>query len=251
MAANRESQSMARFPLFPFLPPELRIQIWNESFFPRVAELHVEGFMVDSYEDWNLEDRLCVPPLEEELEWVSNSSNPAALYVCSESRTLALRHYWFSLPVLWGKRKEQVPRILYFDLQADLLVILGKMTIFQLSPLLELFRTRDPLGRGPRRLGMSMGCWFAQYRPYYHKNYFLTLLEEFVLFMYEEQRPPAYFRDGECALEAVEDMDAFSRLISEHLEKVHGLNNWRIVNLQFIPGPVSIRRIIGGDTVVG
>ncbi|KAI1101948.1 hypothetical protein F4804DRAFT_282111 [Jackrogersella minutella] len=212
------------FTRFPSLPTELRVKIWNESFQPRVVELH-------SQQSGN-----------ESPKWVSNCSNPAALSVCSEARELALAHYYLLLPVLRSKPGPPLSRTLYFDPNSDLLAILGEVEFVRLFLLHKTIRMLDPAGKGARRFCLSISFWSHCLQLGTLRSWnvtFFSQLEELVLLMYDEQRPPANFLDGECAVEAVEGMDAFSRVIN--WMRLYEFGQLRIMNLKFIPGPVSRR----------
>ncbi|KAI0834703.1 hypothetical protein F5Y06DRAFT_150314 [Hypoxylon sp. FL0890] len=253
MASNPESQpSLVQFTLFPSLPAELRIKIWNESFLPRVVELHSQRFTVRKGRKWVLNDKVLIRYMEK-IEWVSNCSNPAALSVCSESRTLAQNRYSVLLPVFRARSGKCIPRTLYFDPSSDLLAVLGKANFMRLVELFRIIQEQDPSEQGVRRFGLSIGyqsqlagleflvCW---------DKVLFDQLQEFVLLMYDEERPPATFRDGECALEKAEGMDAFSRVLSMSLRKSYDSGRLRVMNLQFIPGPVSRRAIKSSGVTV-
>ncbi|KAI2466695.1 serine carboxypeptidase S28-domain-containing protein [Annulohypoxylon bovei var. microspora] len=228
MATNSRAP-LTEFTLFPALPTELRIKIWNESFQPRVVELHSQSF---------------TDGVGEVPKWVSNCSNPAALSVCFEARMLARAHFSVLLPVFRSKLGEPILRGLYFDPASDLLAVLGQVEFMRLVDLFKAVRLQDPAGRGLQRFCLSMNSWThsfhfeAQTHMIWHMAVF-SQLEELVLLMYDEQRPPANFRDGECALEAVPGMDAFSRLFSANWRQLFDSAELRLMNLKFIPGPVS------------
>ncbi|KAI0884278.1 uncharacterized protein GGS22DRAFT_189407 [Annulohypoxylon maeteangense] len=230
MATNSQTP-LTSFPRFPALPTELRIKIWNESFIPRVVELHSQNF----------------PDLTGNFhQWESNSSNPAALSVCFESRMLARAHFTVLLPVFTpgSKSGELTLRDLYLNPASDLLAVLGRMDFERLIDLFKVIQLRDPEVRGLRRFCLSLRSWThsfhfeAQTRMIWQMAAF-SQLEELVVLMYDEQRPPDNFRDGECALEAVPGMDAFSRLFAANWRQLFGSAELRLMNLKFIPGPVS------------
>ncbi|KAI2641456.1 hypothetical protein GGS26DRAFT_4595 [Hypomontagnella submonticulosa] len=222
--------SLTEFKQFPLLPAELRIQIWKESFEPRVVEMHLQKVIYDR---------------GTRSMWMSNCSNPASLSVCSESRALARQHFTVLLPVFKPSAKEMPsPRHLYFNPESDLLAILGEVDFMRLSDIFQTVRRRDPAGYGLRRFGLSMSCWaydiqFANLKVL--NRVLFGELEDIVLLMYNEQRPPASFRDGECTLEPVRGMASFSRVLSTHLRQVHRGSQFRLMNLTFIPGPISRR----------
>ncbi|KAI1206301.1 uncharacterized protein F4807DRAFT_235404 [Annulohypoxylon truncatum] len=229
--ATDSEMPLTAFAQFPALPTELRIKIWNESCHPRVVELHSQTF---------------TDGVSETPKWVSNCSNPAALSVCFESRMVARAHFSVLLPVFRSMSKSgiPIPRDLYFDPASDLLAVLGQADFTRLVDLFKAVRLQDPAGRGLQRFCLSMSSWThsfhfeAQTHMIWHMAVF-SQLEELVLLMYDEQRPPANFRDGECVLEAVPGMDAFSRLFSANWRQLFDSAELRLMNLKFIPGPVS------------
>ncbi|KAI1458883.1 hypothetical protein F4805DRAFT_105883 [Annulohypoxylon moriforme] len=221
---------LTSFTPFPALPTELRIKIWNESFQPRVVELH---------------SQIPTHSISETPKWASNCSNPAALSVCFESRMLAQAHFSVILPVFGPglKSGEVSTRDLYFDPASDLLAVLGRTDFVCLVDLFREVRLQDPAGRGLRHFCLSMSSWThsfhfeAQTHMIWHMAIF-SQLEELVVLMYDEQRPPANFHHGECALEAVPGMDAFSRLFSANWRQLFDSAQLRLMNLKFIPGPM-------------
>ncbi|KAI1138592.1 hypothetical protein F5Y05DRAFT_384536 [Hypoxylon sp. FL0543] len=257
MASDRESESSSvQFTLFASLPPELRFKIWNESFLPRVVELHSQKFSVHQGLEWEWVDRFGVRPVGKP-QWVSNNSNPAALSICSESRGLAQNRYSVLLPVFRARPSEPIPRTLYFDPSSDLLAILGEGSFKRIIDLLQIIREQDVSERGVRRFGLSMRCWTYHSRRV-GPNFWDSLdtkglfsqLEEIVFLMYDEKRPPASFRDGECAVEKVGGMEAFSRFLSMNIRSLYDSGPVRIMDLRFIPGPVSRRAIESSGMIV-
>ncbi|KAI0377968.1 hypothetical protein F5Y04DRAFT_168813 [Hypomontagnella monticulosa] len=228
-AISQPAPSPAEFKFFPSLPAELRIQIWKESFEPRVVEMHLQKVVYIR---------------GTRSMWMSNCSNPAALSVCAEARALAKEHFSVLLPVFKPNTDVPSPRHLYFSPESDLLAILGDVDFMRLSDIFQTVRRRDPTGYGLRRFGLSMSCWaydiqFANLKVL--NRVLFGELDDIVLLMYNEQRPPASFRDGECVLEPVKGMASFSRVLSTHLRQVYRGGQFRLMNLTFIPGPVSRR----------
>ncbi|KAI1776245.1 hypothetical protein F4818DRAFT_375013 [Hypoxylon cercidicola] len=239
MASKPQGQqpppSPTEFTLFPLLPAELRIDIWNASFEPRVVELHKtpDANVVNSI------SRFGPSP------WLSNCSNPAALSACSEARELALKHFAVPLAVFAPRRGALSRRLLYLDPASDLLVIVGDVDYLGLADLFDAAQERDPARRRIQRLGLSVTCWLRNFQFETHfrwdKILFSVDVDELVLLMYEQQRPPARFRDGECAVKDVGGMDSFTRLFSSSLLERFETGRLRLMNLDFIPGPLSCR----------
>ncbi|KAI2615958.1 hypothetical protein GGR54DRAFT_256942 [Hypoxylon sp. NC1633] len=228
MASNPQaSQSQPGFALFLSLPPELRIRIWKESFYPRVVELHWCSVIADG---------------RDAMELVSNCSNPAALSVCSETRALAKEHFSVPLPIFTAGPRGFSSRLLYLNPTLDLLAVLGEVSYI---PLMDLFRTiqeLDPAGIGLQCFGLSIGCFahnfqLATLRVW--NRILFSRLGEFVLLMYDEERPPPYFQDGECTVEDVGGMDSFVRIFAANMRQLLDADHLRLMNLNFIPGPMS------------
>ncbi|KAI1075889.1 hypothetical protein F5B20DRAFT_369270 [Whalleya microplaca] len=215
--------SLTEFHLFPLLPAELRIQIWKESFYPRVLELH-RWFQVQPY-------------------WSSNSSNPVALSVCSESRALAREHYSVLLPVLGPDDRD---RILYLNPDSDIPAILGFHSIMQLREFFRIVWNLDPYSRGLRRVGLGFDCWVHDYGDEtLGDELWFNGLEQFILLMYAESKPPANFKNGECMVEDCQGMNIFTRYMASHKLRPKRGKEWmavarapmRIVNLIFNARP--------------
>ncbi|KAI0166947.1 hypothetical protein GGR52DRAFT_81070 [Hypoxylon sp. FL1284] len=229
--------SPTEFTQFPLLPAELRIKIWNESFQPRVVELHKT---LDANTVNNVPRLGFGPSL-----WLSSCSNPAALSACSESRVLALQHFAVPLTVFAPKRGGLSLRHLYLDPASDLLVIVGDVDYLGLADLFGAVQDLDPAGRRIQRLGLSVTCWLRNFQFETHfpwdKILFSVDVEELVLLMYDQQRPPAAFRDGECAVREVGGMESFTRLFSSVMLERLKTGRLRLMNLDFILGPASRR----------
>ncbi|KAI6085911.1 hypothetical protein F4821DRAFT_260415 [Hypoxylon rubiginosum] len=245
MTANPQGQGQqpqvppTEFTLFPLLPAELRIKIWNASFGPRVVELHktIDSNVVDNI------PRLRFGP----SPWLSNCSNPAALSTCSEARVLALKHFTVPLKVFAPRNGVLTPRFLYINPASDLLVIIGDVDYLGLADLFDTAQARDPNKQRIQRLGLSVTCWLRNFQFENHfrwdKILFSVDVEELVLLMYDQQRPPARFRDGECAVKQVGGMESFTRLFSSAMLERFETGRLRLMNLDFILGPVSRRAL--------
>ncbi|KAI8966150.1 hypothetical protein F5Y11DRAFT_310560 [Daldinia sp. FL1419] len=220
---------LSGFTCFPLLPTELRFKIWRDTFFPRVVEMHSQKDGIDG---------------GSQPKWVSNSDNPAVMSVCSESRILAMEHFTVLLPVFKPQPGIPVPRHLYFSPTTDLLAFLGEVDYTRLSYIFWQVQQQDPTHRGLRRVAVTMNCWT---RTFKHTNIMvwgnaLFELEDLVLIMYDEQRPPASFRHGEVKLEKA-GMDAFARVLGERLKDTSNLKELQVLNLTFNPSPTPHRGI--------
>ncbi|KAI1376540.1 hypothetical protein F4677DRAFT_81217 [Hypoxylon crocopeplum] len=228
-----QSQSpLTEFTLFPSLPPELRIKIWNESLLPRVVVAHWQS--ITAANGFN------------KLELVSSCSNPAVLSVCSEARMVARHHFSVRLPIFVSKRDELSSRLLYLNPTSDLLAIIGEIEYTRLVVLFSIIQDLDPAGRGLQRFGLSIGCFAHHFQlgtlQVWDRLSF-NQLDEFVLLMYDEPRPPSNFRDGECAVETISGMESFARVFSANTRQLLDADHLRLMNLTFIPGPASRRTI--------
>ncbi|KAH8652304.1 hypothetical protein BX600DRAFT_441194 [Xylariales sp. PMI_506] len=213
------------FHLFPQLPPELRIKIWQHSFEPRVLEVHSRRTHYAEMQS---------------PRWHSSCGNPAALSVDVEARTEALLHYQVALPL--GGEGE---RLLYLDLESDTLVILGELDYRRLSALFSGVAALDPSGRGLRRVGLSVACWAHEFAGATLSIWAKTLfrqLEQFVLLMYTERLPPPSFYGGECVLESAEGTKVYMRFVMGRGHEFKTGKSWmvvgkkemRVMNLEFV-----------------
>ncbi|KAI0119039.1 hypothetical protein F4814DRAFT_410332 [Daldinia grandis] len=235
-ATPQSLSSPVEFASFPLLPAELRFKIWNEAFPPRVVEIHSQW---DANNVWR------------HLAWVSNSDNPAVMSVCSESRTLALEHFTILLPVFRSEPNTSISRYLYFSPTSDLLVLLGEVDHIRLSDIFRTIQQRDPAHRGLRRVGVSLSCWahnFNYSALKVWKKAILAELEDLVLIMYDEQKPPASFRHGEVGLELAIGMDSLARIFETNLQHFFNFGHFRIMNLTFSakPAPRGIDSTVAG-----
>ncbi|KAK0668093.1 hypothetical protein QBC41DRAFT_129400 [Cercophora samala] len=246
------------FPLFSFLPAELRLKIWRLSFLPRTVVLHSRR---THYADDNYRDQ---------PTWQSHSFNPAALSVSVEARQAALKHYNVTLPLyapsvrrhpLDAEVNSERPgdllpsRSLYLNLEHDTVSLLGDLHFTRLTKLLDWLRKtdappspRNPTGktRGLKRLSMSMAPWAYPVGAATLKAFARTIfadLDGFVLFLYAERMPPAEWEGGKCVLQqASVDTDYYRRfLLSRGKQFVDG-DGWmkvgkkpmKVAEIQFV-----------------
>ncbi|ETS76849.1 hypothetical protein PFICI_10723 [Pestalotiopsis fici W106-1] len=194
---SKNAPVVVDFTSFPRLPAELRVQVWRQTFNSRVLELHYGG------EPWN-------HFLAAEAQWYSSCGNPVALSVSTESRREALSFYTVALP-LGGHRNST--RRLFINPAIDTLVLLGADVAY--GHLMRLFSdvmAMDPAGRGLRRLGLTITAWnrgwASAVRQQWCKAPFGDL-DEFLVLIYGESRPPVKFQGGECALKHCAGMKLF------------------------------------------
>ncbi|KXX75593.1 hypothetical protein MMYC01_206570 [Madurella mycetomatis] len=229
------------FPYFPLLPAELRLKIWHFSFLPRTVELHTRR---THYADI---DRHGGTP-----KWQSQSRNPAALSVNAEARAAALECYTVALPLAAplapnqtferpGDLLQDSDRVLYLNLEHDMVVLLGDLHYVRLTKLLEWFRKMDVAGRraagarvsGLRRLAMSVAPWAHEVGAATLKAFALTVfadIEEFVLFMYTDRMPPSSWTGGPCVLEeASADADYYRRFVMGRGKQFRADGDWMVV----------------------
>ena len=215
------------FHLFPSLPTELRLKIWNASLFPRVVELHI----------WRHHYAR-----EETDNWQSGSSNPIALSICSESRREALRFYRVKISLHGGAEG----RVLYINPGIDTVVVLGELQYQRLRALFATVKAQDPECKGLQRVGLSVACWTHHYAGATLRIWANTLfrfLDEFVLLLYTEREPPAGFRGGECELVPTQGEGALLRYVRDTREFRSG-DRWlavgkgemKVMSIRFLSG---------------
>ncbi|KAK3686205.1 hypothetical protein B0T22DRAFT_242566 [Podospora appendiculata] len=230
--------TLTTFPLFPFLPAELRLQIWQHSLLPRVVELHTRRA---HYVDYLQHDYA--------PKWQSLTLNPAALSVCSESRSAALAHYTAILPLAaaattTNPTRDPTDRVLYLNLKYDTIVLLGDVHFSNLTTLLRWCRAQDREGVGLRRLAMS-----AVSVPHQGGARMLRALaqtafreiEQFVLVRYADRKPPdawAAAGGGSCVL--VEEGEGVEGFYVQFREgggwMVVGKRRMAVLELRFVEG---------------
>lgn len=110
-------------------------------------------------------------------------------------------------------------RTLYLSPAADTVCLLGQDSDFaRLSGVLRSLRAADPQGEGVRRLGLSVRGWGYGGSAVMMRGLGGTVLrdlEQLVLFMYGEHRPPAEWRERGAAAAAGEDRDALEKFRRE------------------------------------
>ncbi|KAK9419072.1 hypothetical protein SUNI508_01049 [Seiridium unicorne] len=217
MAPESDTAAGSReFTLFPSLPAELRVKIWQHTFAPRVLELHSErGHYV----------------LPEHALWCSNCGNPVTLSVCHESREEALAFYTVALP-LGDKNGDPIDRFLYMNPAVDTAALLGDMGYSRLRHLFDMVKALDPAGRGLQRIGLSISSWAHGYAASMLQAWSKAVfkdLEQFLLLMYTESRPPANFRGGECVMEDCAGMEGFLGLTTGQGSRLKTGDSWMVV----------------------
>ncbi|KAK3321139.1 hypothetical protein B0T19DRAFT_259486 [Cercophora scortea] len=116
------------FPLFPLLPPELRLKIWENLILPRV----VLAACFNSRFASSKRAQLALRP--------RRPSIPVLLHISHETRTLALRHYerafsWkiprrLAAPEAGGAVPTAAPARVWFNFAQDALLLLGDLEPF-------------------------------------------------------------------------------------------------------------------------
>ncbi|KAI2608706.1 uncharacterized protein GGS25DRAFT_491347 [Hypoxylon fragiforme] len=212
----QRKKPLDEFTLFPLLPAELRIMIWKKSFQLRVVELHTRTGT---------------------SQWLSSCRNPSALSVCSESRELALEYFSVALPISSSKLDGRLSRLVYINPAVDLLAVVGQANYSQLTDLFEAIEELDPTGRGLRRFGLNISCFVNHFQfslMVWNKKHFKRL-EAFVLLMYIEKLPPSDFRDGECTVQRLGGLDAFTRDQMTMVRQLFDAEHLLLMSLNFIP----------------
>ncbi|KAH0594332.1 hypothetical protein MHUMG1_07680 [Metarhizium humberi] len=214
---------------FPRLPSELRCKIWHASFTPRVVELH--GRRAHYADDFKHHGSA--------PKWQSGCNNPAALSATSESRAAALQHYRIKLPLATaascdraGDSVAHPHRVLYVDPAADTVVVLGDLDYYRLSLLLLDIRRRDPAGQGLRRLAIS-ARWTCHQGAGTSiralvRNMFPELVQ-MVVYMYDEELPPADWANGVCALRDCSDKEYYKRYAMGKGQEMRDGDRWIVV----------------------
>lgn len=195
---------LTTFHAFGNLPPELRIKIWRLTFLPRVLELHPT----------RLNDAAAVGDdhLQQQQQWQSGCSNPAALSVCSEAREIALEHFRIACPLasIISQQDNQIGaitvtgtkfngkaglrrRVLYISPEYDTVALLDQDTnSTKLSNLLNRFRDADRKRRGMSSLALSTsGQVNDESVPTSYDTTVLRDLNQLILFPNSELWPPS------------------------------------------------------------
>ncbi|KAI1450105.1 hypothetical protein F5Y02DRAFT_172536 [Annulohypoxylon stygium] len=226
--ATKSKSSPTSFTRFPDLPTELRLKIWDETFEPRVIEVHLDRFM-----DLIADSKGRSNP----LRWSSNCSNPVALFVCFESRKQACSRFPVILPVFrLGAGKRPIPRHIRFDPTLDMLAFIGQLETRLILELVRTIRLGNPAGRGLERIGVAIDFFRLKFP---HKESFVQHinepghLKEFVLLTYSEKRPPVRYGYVECALEEAPGMMLLARAFEEYLQRLPDPVKLRIMHLNF------------------
>ncbi|KAK0609596.1 hypothetical protein B0T17DRAFT_501511 [Bombardia bombarda] len=257
---------LTTFPLFPLLPAELRILIFQFSFLPRTIELHTR---LTHYADMDMNHHHDRMP-----KWQSLSRNPAALSVSCEARAAALEFYTVALPLAVPLAPNQTSghrgrllldsdRVLYVNLEVDMIVLLGAEQHYgRLVGFLDWCRVMDNIadvyspppppppnkGRGIRRLAMSVAPWAHRVGAATLKAFARTVfadMDEFVLFVYAERMPPGNWAGGRCELDEVDGSNYHYREFVTGRGKqfregdgwmVVGKRPMRVVDLRFVDG---------------
>lgn len=204
---SRLPNFLVSFHLFSSLPPELRHQIWQYTFQPRVIEIHAPR-----------------RPHYAELGmalWQTRCYTHPALIVCRESRALALKHYQIQLWI--GKAQ------LYLSRDTDTVVILGEMDIHRINWLLKTIVQRDPIGVGLTRIGLNAACWeYTGVRGMLRAmaGTMFKIFDEFVLVLYRQSTPPDEWRGGTCEIVECEEELSYRTFKRGKARELWDTNDW-------------------------
>lgn len=248
------------FDFFPCLPTEIRLQIWSESFSPRVVELHARR---THYVDNSNAD--AISPSRRPPAFQSRSFNPAALSVNTEARSAAFKVYNLALPLALETnhvRDEDKPskpkicdqRVLYLALDRDTLVLLAEQSAARVVRLMNWIRQQD---RGAiHRFCISAGYFThalgAQMLRIIGREVFHDV-DNFGLVIGSNARrgvPPDWWRGGTCALrefpsdEGYDEDDGYGEFVAGIGHQFREKNGWmavgkkemQIVSLRFEHG---------------
>lgn len=112
------SLSPSTFPLFPDLPPELRLKIWEYLLQPRI----VIATCFDASNAPHKRRQLALRPRKRLV--------PILLHISAETRRLALKHYELAfswrIPSMLATPRASPPRV-YFNFKTDTLLLLGEL----------------------------------------------------------------------------------------------------------------------------
>lgn len=113
------------FPLFPNLPFELRLKVWEHLLTPRIIIATCFDASEVAPKRAQLALRRRLPPV------------PVLLHICHETRQLALRHYELAfswrVPPMHTTRPLSAPAKVWFDFRQDTLLLLGELEPYDAS----------------------------------------------------------------------------------------------------------------------
>lgn len=212
------------FDLFGHLPAELRIKIWHLSFLSRVVELHPTWL---NHAPANQDDGN-----QQQQQWQSDCSNPAALSVCSEARQMALEHFRIAYPLASSTTQQETKigvdpgprtafngepglrrRVLYISPEYDTVALLGQdIDLAKLSDLLDSFRDSDLKKIGITSLALSTsGQRNDESITTSFDTTVLRDLDQMILFPYGEFMPPTIW-SARAAGGDEQSLDCFRRV---------------------------------------
>lgn len=117
-APSSSPSSPSTFPLFPDLPVELRLKVWELLLQPRIIIAACLDAATEAPKRAQLARRRSLPRV------------PPLLHVCAEARALALRRYGLAfawrIPSMVAAPASRGPRV-WFDFAADTLLLLGEL----------------------------------------------------------------------------------------------------------------------------
>ncbi|OBT80025.1 hypothetical protein VF21_01189 [Pseudogymnoascus sp. 05NY08] len=103
-------QQTERFKFFPKLPTEIRLMVWDFCLpGPRVVDVRMRRRFV----------RVSTRKVFNFPRFISSLDHPVILHICSESRSLALKHYELSFPNTMKTKTVISPARIYIDFSID------------------------------------------------------------------------------------------------------------------------------------
>lgn len=122
--ASPSPPSSATFTLFPDLPLELRLKVWESLLLPRIVIAACFDAADEAPKRAQLARRANLPPV------------PVLLHVCHETRQVALKHYELAfswrIPGMLARPRSSPPRV-WFDFSCDTLLLLGELEPYDSS----------------------------------------------------------------------------------------------------------------------
>ncbi|ELR07779.1 hypothetical protein VC83_01113 [Pseudogymnoascus destructans] len=104
-------QRTQRFKFFPNLPSEIRLMVWNFCLpGPRVLDVKMRRIFF----------RASTGKVTNSPRFMSSLDHPVILHICSESRSVALKHYTLAFPNTMRLKTKTSPAQIYIDFSIDM-----------------------------------------------------------------------------------------------------------------------------------